>query len=148
MERLKWPEDEPIEAKMVTRAVQNAQKQIEELNYERRKNVLKYDEVMNGQRTVIYGERRKILEGADLTEEALGSSSDVVEATVATVLPAGRLRGGVGPGGTVHGPAGGLPGDADQEQIDEIGDSEALQEPSSRTRWPRTRRRRRRSARR
>jgi preprotein translocase subunit SecA len=60
MERLKWPEGEPIEAKMVTRAVQNAQGQIEELNYERRKNVLKYDEVMNGQRTVIYGERRKI----------------------------------------------------------------------------------------
>ena len=51
---------------MVTRAVENAQKQIEELNYERRKNVLKYDEVMNGQREVIYGERRKILEGEDL----------------------------------------------------------------------------------
>ena len=63
MERLKWPEGEPIEAKMVTKAVENAQKQIEELNYERRKNVLKYDEVMNGQREVIYAERRKILEG-------------------------------------------------------------------------------------
>ena len=50
MDRFKWPEDEPIEAKMVSRAVENAQKQIEELNYERRKNVLKYDEVMNAQR--------------------------------------------------------------------------------------------------
>ena len=87
MERLKWPENEPIEAKMVTRAVQNAQGQIEELNYERRKNVLKYDEVMNGQRTVIYGERRKILEGGDLTEEALGFVRDVVEATVSTYCP-------------------------------------------------------------
>jgi len=87
MERLKWPEDEPIEAKMVTRAVQNAQGQIEELNYERRKNVLKYDEVMNGQRTVIYGERRKILEGGDLSEEALGFVRDVVEATVETYCP-------------------------------------------------------------
>nr|MBA3363706.1 preprotein translocase subunit SecA [Actinomycetota bacterium] len=87
MERLKWPEDEPIEAKMVTRAVQNAQGQIEELNYERRKNVLKYDEVMNGQRTVIYGERRKILEGGDLTEEALGFVKDVVETTVSTYCP-------------------------------------------------------------
>jgi preprotein translocase subunit SecA len=87
MERLKWPEDEPIEAKMVTRAVQNAQGQIEELNYERRKNVLKYDEVMNGQRTVIYGERRKILEGGDLKEEALGFIREVVEATVATYCP-------------------------------------------------------------
>ncbi|HEY5859738.1 MAG TPA: preprotein translocase subunit SecA, partial [Actinomycetota bacterium] len=46
MERLKWPDDEAIEAKMVSRAVENAQKQIEELNYERRKNVLKYDEVV------------------------------------------------------------------------------------------------------
>jgi preprotein translocase subunit SecA len=87
MERLKWPEDEPIEAKMVTRAVQNAQGQIEELNYERRKNVLKYDEVMNGQRTVIYGERRKILEGGDLREEALGFIREVVEATVSTYCP-------------------------------------------------------------
>ena len=87
MERLKWPEDEPIEAKMVTRAVQNAQGQIEELNYERRKNVLKYDEVMNGQRTVIYGERRKILEGGDLREEAIGFVREVVEATVATYCP-------------------------------------------------------------
>ena len=68
MERLKWPDDEAIQAKMVTRAIENAQKQIEELNYERRKNVLKYDEVMNTQRKVIYGERRKILEGRDLSE--------------------------------------------------------------------------------
>ena len=72
MERLKWPDDEPIEAKMVSRAVENAQKQIEELNYERRKNVLKYDEVMNGQREVIYAERRKILEGQDLKEQCSG----------------------------------------------------------------------------
>ena len=87
MERLKWPEDEPIEAKMVTRAVQNAQGQIEELNYERRKNVLKYDEVMNGQRTVIYGERRKILEGGNLKDESLGFVREVIEATVATYCP-------------------------------------------------------------
>jgi preprotein translocase subunit SecA len=87
MERLKWPEDEPIESKMVTRAVQNAQGQIEELNYERRKNVLKYDEVMNGQRTVIYGERHKILDGGDLKEESLGFVREVVEATVATYCP-------------------------------------------------------------
>ena len=74
MERLKWPDDEPIQAKMVTRAVENAQQQIEELNYERRKNVLKYDDVMNAQREVIYGERRKILEGQDFKEQALGWS--------------------------------------------------------------------------
>ena len=70
---------------MVTRAVENAQKQIEELNYERRKNVLKYDDVMNHQREVIYGERRKILEGYDFGDQALrdgraGGRRDVVAA--------------------------------------------------------------------
>ena len=82
MERLKWPDDEPITAKMVTRAVENAQKQIEELNYERRKNVLKYDDVMNHQRTVIYGERRRILEGHDFGEQAREMVEHVVAGTV------------------------------------------------------------------
>ena len=87
MERLKWPEGEPIEAKMVTKAVERAQKQIEELNYERRKNVLKYDEVMNGQREVIYGERRKILEGQDLKEQVLGFVGEVVAEVIADWCP-------------------------------------------------------------
>jgi preprotein translocase subunit SecA len=87
MNRFKWPEGEPIEAKMVSRAVESAQKQIEELNYERRKNVLKYDEVMNGQREVIYGERRKILEGYDLKEQALGFVEDVTADVVASWCP-------------------------------------------------------------
>jgi preprotein translocase subunit SecA len=88
MERLKWPDGEPIEAKMVSRAVENAQKQIEELNYERRKNVLKYDEVMNGQREVIYGERRKILEGQDLKDQCMEFVEDVVRDTVEQNCPA------------------------------------------------------------
>jgi preprotein translocase subunit SecA len=88
MQRLKWPDEEPIEAKMVSRAVENAQKQIEELNYERRKNVLKYDEVMNGQREAIYGERRKILEGQDLREESVGFVEDIVSAIVEDQCPA------------------------------------------------------------
>jgi preprotein translocase subunit SecA len=87
MERLKWPDDEPIAAKMVTRAVENAQKQIEELNYERRKNVLKYDEVMNGQREVIYAERHKILDGQDLKEQAQGFVGDVVTEIVVAHCP-------------------------------------------------------------
>ena len=82
MERLKWPDDEPITAKMVTRAVENAQKQIEELNYERRKNVLKYDDVMNHQRQVIYRERRRILEGHDFGEQAREMVEQVVAGTV------------------------------------------------------------------
>jgi preprotein translocase subunit SecA len=87
MQRLKWPDEEPIEAKMVSKAVENAQKQIEELNYERRKNVLKYDEVMNGQREAIYGERRKILEGQDLREESVGFVEDLVGDVVASQCP-------------------------------------------------------------
>jgi preprotein translocase subunit SecA len=87
MNRLKWPDDEPIAAKMVTRAVENAQKQIEELNFERRKNVLKYDDIMNTQRSVIYGERRKILEGHDLRGEALEMVEQVVADVVATWCP-------------------------------------------------------------
>jgi preprotein translocase subunit SecA len=87
MERLKWPEDEPIVAKMVTRAVEGAQRQIEELNFERRKNVLKYDDVMNTQRQVIYAERSKILQGEDFKEDALRMVEDVVRATAARLVP-------------------------------------------------------------
>jgi preprotein translocase subunit SecA len=87
MERLKWPEDEPITAKMVSRAVETAQRQIEELNFERRKNVLKYDDVMNTQRQVIYAERSKILKGEDFKEDTLRMVEDVVRATVQRLAP-------------------------------------------------------------
>ena len=127
MERLKWPEDEPIEAKMVTRAVQNAQGQIEELNYERRKNVLKYDEVMNGQRTVIYGERRKILEGEDLTDETLGFIRDVVEATVATYCPPDVFSEEWDKEGLFTALSEVYPVSLTTQQVDQFGDSEALQ---------------------
>jgi preprotein translocase subunit SecA len=88
MERLKWPDNEPITAKMVTRAVENAQKQIEERNYEIRKNVLKYDDVMNAQREAIYATRHKILEGEDLKEQALEMVVEVVADVLATHCPA------------------------------------------------------------
>ena len=87
MERLKWPDDEPIEAKMVTRAVESAQKQIEELNYERRKNIVKYDDVMSTQREVIYAERQRILRGDDLEEQATGMVEEVIESTVRRLVP-------------------------------------------------------------
>ncbi len=83
MDRFKWPEEEPIVAKMVTRAIETAQKNVEEQNFEIRKNVLKYDEVMNTQRQVIYEERKKILEGRDLKDEALDMVAQVVAGTVA-----------------------------------------------------------------
>ena len=68
--RLNLPEDVPIEANMVTRAIKSAQTQVEQQNFEVRKNVLKYDEVMNQQRKVIYAERRLILEGESVHEQA------------------------------------------------------------------------------
>jgi preprotein translocase subunit SecA len=78
MTRLNMPDDEPIESKMVSRAIKSAQTQVEQQNFEIRKNVLKYDEVLNRQRTVIYDERRRVLEGADLQEQVEHMITDVV----------------------------------------------------------------------
>jgi preprotein translocase subunit SecA len=83
MERLKWPEDEPITARMVTRAIESAQRQVESVNFERRKNVLKYDEVMNTQRKITYGDRRRILEGESLRDQALEMVRDIAHGIVA-----------------------------------------------------------------
>src|SRR3954451_7061664 len=80
--RLSLPDDVPIEAKMVSRAIKSAQTQVEQQNFEIRKNVLKYDEVMNQQRKVIYEERRLILEGENLAEQAHRMLVDVVTAYV------------------------------------------------------------------
>ncbi len=82
MTRLNIPDDVPIESKMVSRAIRSAQTQVEAQNFEIRKNVLKYDEVMNRQRTVIYEERRKVLSGADLHEQVRAMVDDVVEGYV------------------------------------------------------------------
>src|ERR1041385_1224555 len=82
MDRLKWPEDEPIQAKMVTRAIETAQKNVEEQNFEIRKNLLKYDDVMNTQRRRIYEDRQKILEGRDLKDEALEMVTSVMAGVV------------------------------------------------------------------
>ncbi|CDO10173.1 preprotein translocase subunit SecA [Mycolicibacterium cosmeticum] len=80
--RLNLPDDVPIEAKMVTRAIKSAQTQVEQQNFEVRKNVLKYDEVMNQQRKVIYKERRMILEGENLQKQAHDMMVDVITAYV------------------------------------------------------------------
>jgi len=82
MDRLNIPEDVPIESKIVTRAIRSAQTQVEGQNFEIRKNVLKYDEVMNKQRTVIYDERRKVLDGADLHEQVRHFVDDTIEGYV------------------------------------------------------------------
>lgn len=62
------PEETPLESKIVSNAIKSAQTQVESLNFEMRKNVLKYDDVMNKQREVVYSERRKVLEGADIKD--------------------------------------------------------------------------------
>ncbi|MFZ2527529.1 MAG: preprotein translocase subunit SecA, partial [Rhodococcus sp. (in: high G+C Gram-positive bacteria)] len=82
MTRLNLPDDVPIEAKMVSKAIKSAQTQVEQQNFEIRKNVLKYDEVMNQQRTVIYDERRRILRGEDLEGQIESMIHDVVAAYV------------------------------------------------------------------
>ncbi|MFI6097252.1 preprotein translocase subunit SecA [Lentzea sp. NPDC051213] len=79
MTRLNVPDDVPIEHKMVTRAIRSAQTQVEQQNFEIRKNVLKYDEVMNRQRTVIYAERHRVLAGEDLKEQVEHMIESVVE---------------------------------------------------------------------
>ncbi|TNC21270.1 preprotein translocase subunit SecA, partial [Amycolatopsis alkalitolerans] len=82
MTTMRLPDDQPIDHKMVSRAIKSAQTQVEQQNMEIRKNVLKYDEVMNEQRKVIYAERRRVLEGEDLSEQMHHMLSDVVTAYV------------------------------------------------------------------
>ena len=78
MTTAKMEDDVPIESKMVSRSIQSAQGQVEGRNFEIRKNVLKYDDVLNRQRTVIYDERRRVLEGEDLHEQIRHFINDVV----------------------------------------------------------------------
>ena len=82
MERFKVPDDQPMEAKILSNQIENAQKKVEEQNFVMRKNVLKYDDVMNTQRTVIYEQRRRVLEGEDLSEEVGLWIDEVIERTV------------------------------------------------------------------
>jgi preprotein translocase subunit SecA len=83
------PEDEPIESKMVSNAIRSAQTQVEAQNFEIRKNVLKYDDVMNRQREVIYGERRLVLEGEDIGSQV----KDFVAETVSAYVRAATAEG-------------------------------------------------------
>src|SRR5437899_10481812 len=86
MERFKLPDDQPMEAGILSRQIESAQKKVEEQNFVARKNVLKYDDVMNLQRSVIYEQRRHVLEGEDLSAEVKGWIGEVVERTVAAFV--------------------------------------------------------------
>ena len=82
MVTLKVPEDQPIEHRWITSSIENAQKQVESQNFEMRKNVLKYDDVMNRQRHAIYGDRRQVLDGVDVEKQLRDTVTRVVEDTV------------------------------------------------------------------
>ena len=86
----KMAEDQPLDSKMLSRQIEGAQKKVEEMNFVSRKNVLKYDDVMNKQRTVIYEQRRRVLEGADLHDEVVEWIDEVVENVVAPTRSRGR----------------------------------------------------------
>ena len=86
LSRLGPKEGDPLEAKMLSNVVEKAQVKVEELNFMRRKNVLKYDEVMNEQRRVIYDQRQRILMGEDFGEQVREMVSDLVEGAVRTHL--------------------------------------------------------------
>src|SRR5450631_1890159 len=83
MDRLSIPADVPVESKVVTRAIRSAQTQVEQQNFEIRKDVLKYDDVLNRQRKVVYDERHEVLEGADLKDQILRMTDEVIESYTA-----------------------------------------------------------------
>jgi preprotein translocase subunit SecA len=89
MDRLRIPADVPVENPVVSRSIRSAQTQVESQNFEIRKDVLKYDDVLNRQRQVIYSERRKVLEGADLHEQVRSMIDEVIASYVAVATADG-----------------------------------------------------------
>ncbi len=83
------PDDQPLESKMVSNAIRSAQTQVESLNFEMRKNVLKYDDVMNRQREVVYSERREVLEGADISELVQTFMEETISAYISAATASG-----------------------------------------------------------
>lgn len=82
MDTMKLDEDQPLDAKMLSGAIEQAQKTVESRNFQTRKTVLEYDDVMNKQREIIYGERKKVLDGEDLKEQIVGMTKQFVTTTV------------------------------------------------------------------
>ena len=87
MDKLGMEEDEPIEHKLVTRSIESAQKKVEARNFAIRKQVLEYDDVMNQQREVIYAQRKKILQQANLRDTIMDMIHKVVDRTMAMYAP-------------------------------------------------------------
>ena len=87
MDKLGMEEDVPIEHRMVSRSIENAQKKVEEHNFDIRKHILEYDDVMNQQRKVIYEQRRQILAGEDLKDEVLGLAEELLDGIIGFYCP-------------------------------------------------------------
>jgi len=87
MDKLGMDEDMPIENKMVTKAIENAQKRVEAHNFDIRKHLIEYDDVMNKQRTEIYSFRKEILKGENLTDRIRGMTDDIIEDLIAVYCP-------------------------------------------------------------
>jgi len=92
MERFKLPDDQPMEASILSRQIENAQKKVEEQNFVARKNVLKYDDVMNVQRQVIYEQRNRVLHGEDLGEDVREEWLPEVVSDVVSVYTESELQ--------------------------------------------------------
>jgi len=86
MEALKVDDDTPLDAKMLSGAIEQAQKTVESRNFQTRKSVLEYDDVMNKQREIIYGERRKVLDGEDIRGQIMSMVSEFISSTVSDGL--------------------------------------------------------------
>ncbi|MFC0211096.1 preprotein translocase subunit SecA [Paenibacillus chartarius] len=112
MDRLGMEEDQPIESKLITRAIESAQKRVEGNNFDVRKVVLQYDDVMNQQREIIYKQRREVLESSDIKEVTLGMILPVVERIV-----------------TAHTPEDLVPEEWDLQAIADYGNNTFLHEP-------------------
>lgn len=92
VERLGLPDDEPIESKMVSNAIEQAQKKVEGNNFQVRKTLLEFDNVMNKQREIIYGQRQDVLNGQNLKENILSMLSDVINAVIDSHAPGEKGR--------------------------------------------------------
>ena len=92
METLKVDEDMPLDHKLLSGAIEQAQKTVESRNFQTRKSVLEYDDVMNQQRNIIYGERRKVLDGEDLRTQIMGMIEEFVKSTVTDGLGGGAAE--------------------------------------------------------
>ena len=121
-----FPDDLPLEAKMVTKAIERAQRTVEDRNFEIRKDVLKYDEVMNEQRKVIYQRRQQIIDGGDLREESISAIEGAVDHVVRATTGDGDFSEDWDVDELMRTATDVFPMRVTRDQIAELGDSETV----------------------